>query len=107
MKCLENRAAIPAIHEALEDGMGFLSVFDNDAYLHASFDNIGFDYKNVSVYGISIKDAIDDYIESYCYTDFDGSLVVMGDEQEIKTLINIFKEQLKKLKSINVIEGVE
>jgi hypothetical protein len=107
MKCLENRVAIPAIHEALKDAGEWINVRDGDAYLSGYFSHVGVEDWNVSVYGISFKEAVNRYVNCNCYEEDDGSIVSYPDEeQELKTFINVFEQQLQRLKSIKI-EGAE
>ena len=107
MKCLENKVAIAPIHEALEDAGEWINVIDGDAYLSGYFSHVGVDDANVSIYGISFKEAVNRYIDCSCYKEDDGSIFTYKDEeQELKVFINVFEQQLQRLRAIRI-EGAE
>jgi hypothetical protein len=106
MKCLENKVSLELLHEILEDGGDWIKVMDDDVYLAGYFSHIGVEDWNVSVYGISLKEAVNCYIECHCYEE-DGTILTDKDEeQELKTFINVFEQQLQRLKSIKI-EGAQ
>jgi hypothetical protein len=107
MKCLENKVSSNLLHEILEDAGEWINVRDGDAYLSCYFSHIGADDLNVSVYGISFKEAVSNYVYCNCYEKDDGSIFAHQDEeQDLKTFINVFEKQLQRLKSIKI-EGAE
>jgi len=101
MKCLENKSAACAIHEAFENSGEYMGVKNGDAYLLGYFDRIGKDQDNVSLYGVSFKEAVTNFIDQHCYKKSDGNLFICGSaREELDGFIDIFEQQMQRLRSI-------